>query len=139
MRFFGLMFSILMIPNLAWTSGIYVDCSNTGNTIRFTHPDYFAFEEGELSILIHKYNDKNEIDEKFVTFEASQVSLAPSERTKIKTEKFKCTETEYFWMKYTFVQKSGEPMPNAYNRLANSDGSLSDYFICKEVKSSICP
>jgi hypothetical protein len=87
-----------------------VKCSNLGATIEIA--------EGHLKVLVTKD----------LEVESELIQKMPEQRRGT-------TSRAISFKEISFVKRDGTPMPHAYNRLAEEDGSLNDYFICSFSQS----
>ncbi len=94
-------------------------CSNEGGTI--------SMADGKVSILVSRH-PKDQLEE----FKLTDLEIVQDPISAMPAEKYGCTSRTVGFLKITLKQKSGSAMPDAYNRLAQRDGSLSDYFICAQ-------
>lgn len=114
------------------------ECVNVGQTLRMKQPNVFLRAKF-LEVLISKYDAQGNLNDQVQEFNFDELNILESEKTELAHEKRGCTTRNVYSVKMTFTRKDGNQMPHAYNRLANEDGSLSDYFLCARSTAWMAP
>lgn len=112
------LFAILATSS-TYASGIRYSCSNRDGVIKTS-----TFSS-TITILETTYPEA-----RYAKIAAQDVNESSEVIQTMPTENRGCSSRTVTIVKLKFTKKDGTPMPNAYNKLANEDGSLEDYFIC---------
>lgn len=95
------------------------ECSNLNATIKIN------VSEQSVSILTTMYPEAT-----YENFDLSELNLSESLVQKMPEQQRDKTKRTVSFKEISLSKKDGSEMPDAYNRLAETSGSLIDYFVC---------
>jgi len=116
----------------AGASTITTDCSNAHATIKKTAGGG-GEDRNAVIVLVSRYDSSGKFVDQIEKF--YDLNITESERV-VMSQTGGMSSSEVYTVKMTFSRKDGLAMPDAYSKLKNPDGSLSDNFICEIVRTS---
>jgi hypothetical protein len=119
-KLFSFMILLLLTPLAQASSMPTISCSNNGGTI-----DISVYPQNGVVILKDNYPSKETIK-----LSDEEIEITEQVIQEMPTEQAKCSSRSVVFKQITIAKKDGSSMPDAYNRRAQNNGSLSDYFIC---------
>lgn len=105
--------------NTVFASSSGMECSNFENTI------YIDFYKKSVSVLVGIMPQLTHEKISFDDLELSETLIQ-----KMPTQTRGQTSRTISFKEIKFKKRDGSEMPHAYNRLAEHDGTLNDYFVC---------
>lgn len=114
--------SILVCASFsAFAGGVDIECTNAGNSIEIHHvPD--------RKVLIANTDFNGTLN--FTRYEYDDLYIDQHVLQKLPSEKLGSSTRSVSLVEIILSRRDGGRMINTYNRLAEPDGSLRDYFLC---------